>query len=89
MPGRPTVVVGLDGSAESWAALTYAIEDAARRGSGVEVVSVFLPPQYRPESYGLVAPPTCWWSGTEGGDASPVRCSARWGWPACCTPGVP
>jgi nucleotide-binding universal stress UspA family protein len=58
MQERPTVVVGVDGSAESSAALKYAMEEAARRGTAVEVVSVFLPPQYWPEAYGLAAPPT-------------------------------
>jgi len=34
------------------------MEEAARRGVGVEVVSAFLPPQYRPDAYRLNAPPT-------------------------------
>ena len=58
MQERPVVVVGVDGSAYSRAALTYAMEEAARRGTGVQVVSAFLPPQYRPDAYGLTAPPT-------------------------------
>jgi hypothetical protein len=58
MQERPAVVVGVDGSAYSRAALTYAMEEAARRGTGVQVVSAFLPPQYRPAAYGLTAPPT-------------------------------
>jgi len=58
MNERPKVVVGVDGSAESLAALTYAMEQAARRGTGVRVVSAFLPPQYWPSAYGLSAPPT-------------------------------
>jgi nucleotide-binding universal stress UspA family protein len=49
---------GVDGSDYSRAALTYAMEEAARRGTGVQVVSAFLPPQYRPDAYGLTAPPT-------------------------------
>ena len=52
------MVVGVDGSAYSRAALTYAMEEAARRDIGVQVVSAFLPPQYRPDAYGLTAPPT-------------------------------
>jgi nucleotide-binding universal stress UspA family protein len=58
MHERPAVVVGVDGSAESRAALRYAMEEAARRGTGVQVVSVFLPPQYRLDAYGIAAPPT-------------------------------
>jgi nucleotide-binding universal stress UspA family protein len=58
MQERPAVVVGVDGSPESRAALRYAMEEAARRGVGVEVVSAFLPPQYRPDAYRLNAPPT-------------------------------
>jgi nucleotide-binding universal stress UspA family protein len=34
------------------------MEEAARRDTGVEVVSAFLPPQYHPGAYGLAAPPT-------------------------------
>jgi nucleotide-binding universal stress UspA family protein len=34
------------------------MEAAARRGTGVRVVSAFLPPQYWPNAYGLSAPPT-------------------------------
>jgi nucleotide-binding universal stress UspA family protein len=34
------------------------MEQAARRGTGVRVVSAFLPPQYWPNAYGLSAPPT-------------------------------
>jgi nucleotide-binding universal stress UspA family protein len=54
----PAVVVGVDGSAESRAALRYAMEEAARRETGIQVISVFLPPQYWPNAYGLAAPPT-------------------------------
>ena len=35
-----------------------AMEEAVRRGTAVQVVSAFLPPQYRPDAYGLTAPPT-------------------------------
>src|SRR5690349_18510901 len=58
MSERARVVVGVDGSAESLAALTSAMEQAARRGTGVRVVSAFWPPQYWPNAYGLSAPPT-------------------------------
>lgn len=58
MQQRPAVVVGVDGSAESRAALSYAMEEAARRDTGVQVVSVFLPPQFRLDAYGVMAPPT-------------------------------
>jgi nucleotide-binding universal stress UspA family protein len=58
MGERLGVVVGIDGSEESCAALTFALQEAARRGTGVRVISVFLPPQYRPQAYSLAAPPT-------------------------------
>lgn len=45
MPG-PKVVVALDGSAGSRAALAFAIEDAARRGVPVEAVTVVKSPDY-------------------------------------------
>jgi nucleotide-binding universal stress UspA family protein len=40
------IVVGIDGSAESAAALAYATTDAARRGARVRVVSVNQMPEY-------------------------------------------
>lgn len=40
------IVVGMDGSAGSQAALTYALQDAARRGAAVDVVVAFAPPEY-------------------------------------------
>jgi nucleotide-binding universal stress UspA family protein len=58
MGDRLGVVVGIDGSEGSRAALAFALWDAVRRGTGVQLVSVFLPPQYRPEAYWLAAPPT-------------------------------
>jgi nucleotide-binding universal stress UspA family protein len=58
MGERLGVVVGIDGSEGSREALAFALEEAARRGTGVRVISVFLPPQYRPEAYSLAAPPT-------------------------------
>ncbi|NMH99315.1 universal stress protein [Pseudonocardia acidicola] len=53
-----TIVVGVDGSAESRAALRHALEDAARRTARVRVVSVFQPPEYWAIAYGMAAPPT-------------------------------
>jgi nucleotide-binding universal stress UspA family protein len=58
MVERHTVVVGIDGSTGSRAALRYALEDAARRGTGVRMISGLIPPQYWPNAYGLAAPPT-------------------------------
>jgi len=58
MKERYAVVVGVDGSPESHAALRFALEDAARRGSGVRVVCAFVPPEYWAVSYGLTALPT-------------------------------
>lgn len=54
---RQGVVVGIDGSAESRAALRFALEEGARRDTTVRVVSALLPVQYRPEAYGLTGPP--------------------------------
>ena len=42
----PRVVVGVDGSAGSQAALRFAIEDAARRGLPIEAVVAYRPPDY-------------------------------------------
>ena len=56
--GQATVVVGVDGSAGSRAALQYALEDAARRGGAVRVVRVFPPVEY--------------WAGAWGGSAQRV-----------------
>jgi nucleotide-binding universal stress UspA family protein len=46
MGQQHTVVVGVDGSTGSRVALRYALEDAARRGTGVRVVSALVPPQF-------------------------------------------
>ncbi|OLT01370.1 hypothetical protein BJF90_32190 [Pseudonocardia sp. CNS-004] len=43
---RGRVVVGVDGSAGSRAALVHALRDAARRGAAVDVVAAFESPQY-------------------------------------------
>jgi nucleotide-binding universal stress UspA family protein len=58
MSERYAVVVGVDGSPESQAALRFALADAARRGVGVRVVSAYVPPEYWAVSYGLSALPT-------------------------------
>jgi nucleotide-binding universal stress UspA family protein len=42
----PRVVVGVDGSAGSQAALRFAVEDAARRGVPVEAMVAYRPPDY-------------------------------------------
>lgn len=44
---RPTVVVGVDGSAGSRAALADAMRSAARRGARLRVVAVYVPPEWR------------------------------------------
>lgn len=46
------IVVGVDGSPDSRAALVYALHDAVRRGSAVEVVASFAPPEYWVPLYG-------------------------------------
>ena len=53
-----TVVVGVDGSPESRAALRFALEDAHRRGARVKAVTAYLSPEYWAASYGLSALPT-------------------------------
>jgi len=58
MEERFAVVVGVDGSPESQAALRFALKDAARRRTGVRVVSAYVPPEYWAVSYGLSALPT-------------------------------
>lgn len=57
MGERRGVIVGIDGSEGSRAALAFALRDAARRGTGVRVISVFLPSQFWPEAYWLAPPP--------------------------------
>ncbi|NMH97530.1 universal stress protein [Pseudonocardia acidicola] len=52
MDDRATIVVGVDGSAESRAALAYAMEEAGRRDAQVRAVSVFQPPEYWAVVYG-------------------------------------
>jgi nucleotide-binding universal stress UspA family protein len=56
MGERPVVVVGVDGSEGSRAAVGYALDDAARRGARVRVITVFEEPQYWAVAYGMSAP---------------------------------
>jgi nucleotide-binding universal stress UspA family protein len=53
---RPTIVVGVDGSSGSRAALRYALDDAGRRAAQVRVVTVFDEPGYWAVAYGMSAP---------------------------------
>ena len=55
MDERATVVVGVDGTAESRAALQYAVEEAARRGGRVRAISVFVPVEYWAAELGVSA----------------------------------
>jgi nucleotide-binding universal stress UspA family protein len=43
---RPRIVVGVDGSPGSRAALDHALRDAVRRDASVEVVAAFTPPEF-------------------------------------------
>jgi nucleotide-binding universal stress UspA family protein len=54
--GRPTIVVGVDGSDEARTALEFALDDAGRRNARVRVVSVFEEPDYWAVSYGMSPP---------------------------------
>jgi nucleotide-binding universal stress UspA family protein len=58
MGERSTVVVGVDGSPESRVALRFALEDAARRGALLQVVTAYVSPEYWAAAYGLSALPT-------------------------------
>ena len=51
------IVVGVDGSADAAAALTFAATDAARRGARVRVVAVIQKPDFVTVPLGM-APPT-------------------------------
>ena len=51
------IVVGVDGSADAAAALTFAVTDAARRGARVRVVAVIEKPDFLTVPLGM-APPT-------------------------------
>ena len=46
-PGGPRIVVGVDCSAGSRAALLFALDDAARRGVHVEAATGYPPPADR------------------------------------------
>lgn len=54
--GAGTVVVGVDGSPGSRAALEHALQDAARRGGRLRVVAAARLPEYWAMAYGMVAP---------------------------------
>jgi nucleotide-binding universal stress UspA family protein len=58
MEERFGIVVGVDGSPESHAALRFALKDAVRRRTAVRVVSAYIPPEYWAVSYGLTMLPT-------------------------------
>ena len=58
MEERFGIVVGVDGSPESYAALRFALKDAVRRHTAVRVVSAYVPPEYWAVSYGLTTLPT-------------------------------
>ncbi|MBW0119458.1 universal stress protein [Pseudonocardia abyssalis] len=55
--GTGTVVVGVDGSPGSRAAVEHALEDAARRGARLRAVVAAQLPEYWATAYGMVAPP--------------------------------
>lgn len=55
-PGRPTVVVGIDGSTGSRAALVDAMRSATRRGDRLQVVAVYEPPEWRMPSPPFAVP---------------------------------
>jgi nucleotide-binding universal stress UspA family protein len=51
-----TVVVGVDGSPESRAALDFAMKDADRRHGRLRVVAAAQMPEYWAMAYGMIAP---------------------------------
>ena len=51
------VVVGVDGSPGSRAALEYAMAEAARRGALLRVVAAVTLPEFWANSYGMYVPP--------------------------------
>ncbi|HXV92525.1 MAG TPA: universal stress protein [Pseudonocardia sp.] len=51
-----TVVVGIDGSSESCGALRLALEEAARRGARLRVVTAVRLPEYWATAYGMPVP---------------------------------
>lgn len=52
-----TVVVGVDGSPGSRAALVHALEEADRRAARLRVIVAAQVPEYWAMAYGMVAPP--------------------------------
>jgi nucleotide-binding universal stress UspA family protein len=56
-PGPPRVVVGLDGSPASQAALDRAAEEAARIGGDVLAVAAYSPGSYWSDVYEVLVPP--------------------------------
>jgi nucleotide-binding universal stress UspA family protein len=69
--GPGAVVVGVDGSPESRAALVYALDDAARRGARLRVVAALARPDYWVTAYGPVPLPP------SSEDVERVRAAAR------------
>jgi nucleotide-binding universal stress UspA family protein len=55
---QDVIVVGVDGSPESAAALRFALHDAVRRGALVRIVTAYMQPEYWAAAYGHTAPPT-------------------------------
>lgn len=53
-----TVVVGVDGSAESREALGYALDEAARRYARLRVVTAVLPAEYGVTTFGMPVAPS-------------------------------
>lgn len=58
MGAARVIVVGVDGSGQSAAALRYALEDAARGAARVWVVWAFDPPERWTATYGITVPLT-------------------------------
>lgn len=54
MSGQATIVVGMDGSDSSRAALEFALEEAVRRGAAVRLRWAIPEIEYWPTSYGLL-----------------------------------
>jgi nucleotide-binding universal stress UspA family protein len=59
MDTRSRIGVGVDGSDRSRAALEYAMDEAARRGSGVRVVSAIPETGYWAAAYGMTPALIC------------------------------
>lgn len=52
-----SIVVGVDGSDSSRAAVKFALDEAVRRGAQLRVVWAFRPPEYWATAYGMPASP--------------------------------